>query len=111
MGGSAALADLVIVTNDNPRSEDPASIAEAVLVGIPQRTPALVELDRRAAIEMALDRAEPGDLVLVLGKGHETGQEIGIEVKPFSDRTVVRELLGLTAESAGSGLTSGSMSL
>jgi UDP-N-acetylmuramoyl-L-alanyl-D-glutamate--2,6-diaminopimelate ligase len=111
MGASAALADLVIVTNDNPRSEDPGSIADAVLAGIPETTLALVELDRRTAIEMALDRAEPGDIVLVLGKGHETSQMIGNEVRPFSDRTVVRELLGLTPESAGSGLTSGSMSL
>ena len=111
MGASAALADLVIVTNDNPRSEDPGSIADAVFAGIPEARSALVELDRRAAIEMALDGAEPGDIVLVLGKGHETSQMIGNEVKPFSDRTVVRRLLGLTPESAGSGLTSGSMSL
>jgi len=111
MGASAALADLVVVTNDNTRSEDPASIAEAVFAGIPETTPAQVVLDRRAAIESALNRAEPGDLILVLGKGHENTQEIGIEVHPFNDRTVVRELLGLTPESASSGLTSGSMSL
>ena len=94
MGEAAArLADLVVVTDDNPRSEDPAAIRRAVLAGA--RGPAeLVEVgDRRAAIRAALDRARPGDVVVVAGKGHETGQEVAGVVHPFDDRVVVTEEL------------------
>jgi UDP-N-acetylmuramoyl-L-alanyl-D-glutamate--2,6-diaminopimelate ligase len=85
------LADITIVTSDNPRSEDPAAIIEEVLagaVGNPE-----VEPDRRAAIERAVELAEPGDVVVIAGKGHELGQEIDGRVTPFDDRDVAREAL------------------
>ncbi len=84
--GAAATggADLVIVTDDNPRTEDPAAIRADVLRGA---GPGAVEVDgRRAAIAEAVARAEPGDVIALLGKGHERGQEIGGEVYPFDDR-------------------------
>jgi UDP-N-acetylmuramoyl-L-alanyl-D-glutamate--2,6-diaminopimelate ligase len=92
---AARLADLLVVTDDNPRSEDPADIRATLLAGAQGQggeTP--VELgDRRAAIAHALRVARAGDCVLVAGKGHETGQEIDGVVHPFDDRQVVRELL------------------
>lgn len=106
MGASAArLADLLIVTDDNPRSEDPARIRAAVLSGVGtgvrarelsgHRPPEVIEIaGRRAAIEAAARRAGPADVVAVLGKGHERGQEIAGEVHPFDDRTVLAEALG-----------------
>ena len=94
MGALAAqLSDLVWITDDNPRSEDPATIRAAVLAGAhgPAET---VEIgDRRAAIRHALALAGAGDIVLVAGKGHETGQEIAGVVHPFDDREVVLEEL------------------
>lgn len=96
MGEAAARhADVVVVTSDNPRSEDPAAIAEAVVAGTAGHRDVRVELDRRAAIELAVAEARPGDLVVVAGKGHETTQTIGDRVLPFDDRLVVREVLGL----------------
>ena len=90
MGGVAAeLADLVVVTDDNPRSEDPAAIRREILAGAAERGGAaqVVEIgDRRAAIRHAVDWAAAGDVVLVAGKGHETGQRAGAEVRPFDDR-------------------------
>jgi UDP-N-acetylmuramoyl-L-alanyl-D-glutamate--2,6-diaminopimelate ligase len=92
MGRIAAdLADLAIVTSDNPRSEDPAAIIEEVLAGAPDRLE--VEPDRRAAIERALEAAETGDVVVIAGKGHEQGQEVSGTVLPFDDREVAREAL------------------
>lgn len=85
-------ADRAWVTNDNPRSEDPAAIAAAIVAGAPAGTLQVV-LDRRAAIAAALAEARPGDLVLIAGKGHETTQTVGAEVLPFDDRRVARELL------------------
>ncbi len=83
-------ADDVIVTDDNPRSEDPASIRRAILESCPKAQ----EIgDRRAAINHALDRMGPGDVVLIAGKGHETGQIIGQTVIPFSDHEVVADNL------------------
>jgi UDP-N-acetylmuramoyl-L-alanyl-D-glutamate--2,6-diaminopimelate ligase len=85
------LADVAIVTSDNPRSEDPIAIIEEVLagaVGNPE-----VEPDRRAAIKRAVELAEPGDVVVIAGKGHELGQEIDGRVTPFDDRDVAREAL------------------
>jgi UDP-N-acetylmuramoyl-L-alanyl-D-glutamate--2,6-diaminopimelate ligase len=89
MGAAAAEgADLVIVTDDNPRTEDPAAIRAEVLAGARRVAGAtVVEVaGRRAAIAEAVGRAGPGDLVALLGKGHERGQEIGGEVLPFDDR-------------------------
>jgi UDP-N-acetylmuramoyl-L-alanyl-D-glutamate--2,6-diaminopimelate ligase len=85
----AELADLAIVTSDNPRSEDPAAIAAAVVDGLDLD----VELDRRRAIERALEVAHVGDVVVIAGKGHELGQEIAGETLPFDDREVVRDAL------------------
>jgi UDP-N-acetylmuramoyl-L-alanyl-D-glutamate--2,6-diaminopimelate ligase len=88
---AARLADLVVVTDDNPRSEDPALIRQEVLAGC--AGPVTVEEigDRREAIRFALAQAKAGDIVLVAGKGHETGQEVDGVVTPFDDREVVRE--------------------
>jgi UDP-N-acetylmuramoyl-L-alanyl-D-glutamate--2,6-diaminopimelate ligase len=91
-------ADLAIVTSDNPRTEEPEAIAEQVVGGM-HDVPAevLVEIDRRDAIALALDRARAGDVVVVAGKGHETGQTIGTTTRPFDDRAVAREELGALA--------------
>ena len=91
MGAIAAdLADLVIVTSDNPRTEDPQAILREILAGMEgTRTPVLVEPDRTAAIRLALSRAQPGDLVLLAGKGHETYQEVGGARLPLDEREVV----------------------
>ena len=94
MGQAAAEdADLVIVTNDNPRSEDPLAIIDEITSGIPDGAAAIVEPDRAAAIERAIDAARPGDVVVVAGKGHETTQEIDGMLLPFDDREVARAAL------------------
>ncbi|WP_439652501.1 UDP-N-acetylmuramoyl-L-alanyl-D-glutamate--2,6-diaminopimelate ligase [Nocardioides jiangxiensis] len=91
---AARLSDLVVVTDDNPRSEDPAAIRAAVLAGTAEGPAEVHEIgDRRLAIRFALARAVAGDIVLVAGKGHETGQEVHGVVHPFDDREVVREEL------------------
>lgn len=91
---AAELADVLVVTEDNPRSEDPARIRSEVLAGARDGTAELIECaGRREAIRAALHRAVPGDIVLVAGKGHETGQEIHGEVHPFDDRLVVEQEL------------------
>ncbi len=94
MGAAAATADLAIITSDNPRSEDPASLVEQVLAGAggPGET-VLAEVDRRRAIRRALALAESGDVVLILGKGHETYQEFADHSVPFDDRLVAGEEL------------------
>jgi UDP-N-acetylmuramoyl-L-alanyl-D-glutamate--2,6-diaminopimelate ligase len=91
MGAAIAAADVAVITSDNPRTEDPTAIIDEVAAGVPADASVVVEVDRRAAIRHALRMARPGDVVLLLGKGHETGQEIGGEVIPFDDRTVARE--------------------
>jgi len=94
---AAELADHVIVTSDNPRSEEPVAIIADVLQG----TGVDVEIDpdRRAAIVRAAGLAEPGDVVVIAGKGHEQGQEIAGVVHPFDDRTIVREALAALGSS------------
>ncbi|HEY8216240.1 MAG TPA: UDP-N-acetylmuramoyl-L-alanyl-D-glutamate--2,6-diaminopimelate ligase [Acidimicrobiia bacterium] len=86
-------ADLAIVTSDNPRSERASDIADAVLAGAVGPGLVRVQLDRRAAIRDAIADAEPGDVVLIAGKGHETGQTAGAVTTPFDDRVVAREEL------------------
>jgi len=87
---AAAKADRVIVTDDNPRSEDPGAIRAAILAG----APGAVEIgDRNEAIRRAVAELEAGDLLLIAGKGHETGQIIGQKVVPFSDHEAVRDAL------------------
>ena len=90
------LADRVVVTSDNPRSEEPLAIVEAILQGT--GTDVEVDLDRRSAIESAIASAEPGDVVVIAGKGHEQGQEIAGVVHPFDDRAVAREALARRRE-------------
>lgn len=85
------LADHVIVTDDNPRSEDAASIRAAVMQGCPEAT----EIgDRAAAIAAAIAHAQAGDIILLAGKGHESGQIIGAETHPFNDADVARQVAG-----------------
>ena len=94
MGSAAArLADVVVVTSDNPRSEDPRAIIEAVVAGTQGAEHVQVEPDREAAIALALAQAGADDVVVVAGKGHETTQTIGDRVLPFDDREVTRRLL------------------
>jgi UDP-N-acetylmuramoyl-L-alanyl-D-glutamate--2,6-diaminopimelate ligase len=96
MGAVAAeLADHVVITSDNPRSEDPSAIIDATVAGVPAdyRGRVVTEPDRRTAIGAALQTARPGDVVLIAGKGHETTQTIGDRVLPFDDRAVARDLL------------------
>ncbi len=96
MGEAAAAADLVVVTSDNPRSEDAEAIIDAIVSGIPPESSILRIPDRQEAIGAAIRSAAPGDAVLVLGKGHERGQEIGGRIVPFDDRLVARaELRGI----------------
>jgi len=85
------LADRIVVTSDNPRSEEPLAIVEAILQGT--GTDVEVDLDRRSAIAAAIEGAEPGDVVVIAGKGHEQGQEAAGVVHPFDDRAVAREAL------------------
>ena len=95
-------ADYVIVTNDNPRNEDPRSIADAALAGLaPTGALHLVELDRRAAITRAVDEARAGDVVVIAGKGHETYQIIGSTTLAFDDRAEARAALAARAEKRG----------
>ena len=109
MGAAVSTADVVFVTSDNPRSEDPAEIAAAVASGIDLRTDTRVVLDRRTAIEGALAEANDGDVVLILGRGHEPMQETAGELTPFDDRQVAVEALNRLRESSESGSSSGSM--
>jgi UDP-N-acetylmuramoyl-L-alanyl-D-glutamate--2,6-diaminopimelate ligase len=107
MGRAAAeLADLAVITSDNPRSEDPDAIIAEILAGVPGGAGAEgleVEPDRRAAIALALGSASPGDCVVIAGKGHEQGQEFADGRKaPFDDREVAREELAELAGAAGS---------
>lgn len=97
MGETAAsLADAVVVTSDNPRSEDPEAIIASVVAGVPDHLRHRligVEPDRRAAMSLAFRHAREGDVVIIAGKGHERTQTVGGEVLEFDDRVVARELL------------------
>jgi UDP-N-acetylmuramoyl-L-alanyl-D-glutamate--2,6-diaminopimelate ligase len=95
MGQAAgAGSDVVVLTSDNPRGEDPLAIIEQVLPGLNQ-TPATVilEPDRHRAIALAIAEAHPGDLVLLAGKGHEKTQTIAGRVIPFDDAAIARQVL------------------
>jgi UDP-N-acetylmuramoyl-L-alanyl-D-glutamate--2,6-diaminopimelate ligase len=99
MGAAAAAgSDVLVITDDNPRSEDPQAIRAAMRAGtddVPaDRRAEVLEIgDRRQALAAAVALARPGDTLLVAGKGHETGQEVGGQVLPFDDRAVLREVL------------------
>lgn len=100
MGAAAArLADVAMLTSDNPRSEDPLAILDAMRAGVVtvppgERADVVVEPDRRAAIGLAVARAGAGDTVVVAGKGHEQGQYVGDRVQPFDDRVVLQDAIG-----------------
>ena len=99
MGAAAVrLADVAIFTSDNPRSEDPLGILAEMLhgvLGVPQgeRARLIIEPDRAAAIDLAVGMAGKGDVLLVAGKGHETGQYVGGAVLPFDDIEVTAAAL------------------
>ncbi len=93
MGEAARPADAVILTTDNPRDEDPADIAKAIAKGLEGHKGVRTILDRRRAIETAIREAKDHDVILIAGKGHETEQTIGTEVRRFSDVEVAREAL------------------
>jgi UDP-N-acetylmuramoyl-L-alanyl-D-glutamate--2,6-diaminopimelate ligase len=108
MGAVASrLSDLIVITSDNPRSEDPARIIEEIQRGITPDTQrdaaqrALTVLDRREAIDMAIELARPGDVVLIAGKGHEKCQIVGSKVLPFDDVAVAREALSRKRSNSG----------
>jgi UDP-N-acetylmuramoyl-L-alanyl-D-glutamate--2,6-diaminopimelate ligase len=90
------LADVGLVTSDNPRSEDPAAIIADITAGFEMDA----EVDRRAAIERAVAMAGPADVVVIAGKGHEQGQEVAGRIIPFDDREVAREALTALAGAA-----------
>jgi UDP-N-acetylmuramoyl-L-alanyl-D-glutamate--2,6-diaminopimelate ligase len=88
---ASELADVAIVTSDNPRSEDPEAIAAEIVSGANGEVE--VELDRAAAIRRAVELAGPGDVVLIAGKGAEQGQEFADRTIPFDDREAAKEAL------------------
>jgi UDP-N-acetylmuramoyl-L-alanyl-D-glutamate--2,6-diaminopimelate ligase len=109
MGAAAAgLADLAILTSDNPRSEDPLAILIQMLEGVltvaePQRARIIVEPDRAAAINLAVTTADKGDVLVIAGKGHERGQYVGRTVLPFDDREVAADALARRRGRGGPG--------
>lgn len=98
---AARLSDIVFVTSDNPRAENPQAIIDEIVAGVPAKAlgKLRIEADRRRAIEEAVGAAEPGDLVVIAGKGHETYQLFGNRAVPFDDREVARAALRSRASS------------
>jgi UDP-N-acetylmuramoyl-L-alanyl-D-glutamate--2,6-diaminopimelate ligase len=90
---ASKLSDLVILTSDNPRYEDPLRIIEDIKVGLNGSKPYFCIPDRRSALEFAVKSLKEGDLLLVAGKGHETYQEIEGERYPFSDQVEIKKIL------------------
>ncbi len=109
MGEAASSADLVVITSDNPRSEQPEAVVASIVAGLDSSSVSLIEIDRRTAIRRAVADAADGDIVLVLGRGHEPMQDIGGNRVPFDDRQVAREALRLVRSSADLDTNSGSM--
>ena len=91
MGAAARAADQIVLTSDNPRSEEPLAIMAAVEVGIGPHPGLVKEADRAAAIRLAIGRAGPNDVVLIAGKGHEREQLVGGAKLPFSDVAIALE--------------------
>jgi UDP-N-acetylmuramoyl-L-alanyl-D-glutamate--2,6-diaminopimelate ligase len=90
----AARADRAIITSDNPRTEDPLAIIAAIEEGVRAGTTAYESIpDRRQAIAAAIEDARDGDVIVIAGKGHETGQQFADRTIPFDDRQVAREIL------------------
>ncbi len=89
---ATSLCDFAIITSDNPRSEDPLEIIEQIRMGAVGDS-YIIQPDRRRAISMAIQRCQPGDLLVIAGKGHETYQIIGDQRIPFDDREVAREAI------------------
>jgi UDP-N-acetylmuramoyl-L-alanyl-D-glutamate--2,6-diaminopimelate ligase len=98
---AAHLADLTVVTSDNPRTEDPDAIIDEIMAGLPSGAASLRVTDRREAIAAALRAAQAGDTVLLAGKGHETYQVIGREHLHFDEAEIVRDLRGIGSQGAG----------
>lgn len=94
-------ADRVLLTSDNPRGEDPLAIIAAVHAGIPPTATCTVEPDRATAIALAIGEAQPGDVVLIAGKGHESVQIVGEQTIPFDDREVARTALRVRRDGRG----------
>ena len=95
---AARLADRVYVTDDNPRNEQPTQIRREILAAAPDA----IEIgDRRAAIAAAIADLDPGDVLVIAGKGHETGQIVGSETYPFDDAAIAREIAGFGSLSCG----------
>lgn len=90
---AGSLSDLAIVTSDNPRTENPERIIDDIVAGIPRESTVIRESDRRKAIHAALRQAQPGDVVVVAGKGHEDYQVIGKEKIHFNDREIIEEFI------------------
>jgi UDP-N-acetylmuramoyl-L-alanyl-D-glutamate--2,6-diaminopimelate ligase len=97
MGAAAAkLADDVVITDDNPRNENPQAIVDEILAGVPASRARVIH-DRAEAIRSAVGSARGGDSVVVAGKGHEDTQTYGSDVRAFSDRDFVANLVGASA--------------
>ena len=110
MGAAASAADVLVITSDNPRSERPEGIIDEIRAGIAGQTAHVhVEVQRERAIVWALEQAQPGDCVLIAGKGHERVQIIGAAATPFDDRAVCRRHLSVrqAMEPVGSVLSAG----